>query len=96
MAIRAEYQAAVAGFDAVILPTSPILPPNAARLLTDDAHYAAENLLALRNTRIGNVLDQCVVTLPTDQPSCGLSIMMPAGSERRLLRLSLAVERVLR
>lgn len=95
-AIRAEYQAAVAGFDAVILPTSPILPPNAARLLNDDAHYAAENLLALRNTRIGNVLDQCVVTLPTDQPSCGMSMMMPAGSERRLLRLSLAVERILR
>lgn len=95
-AIRAEYQAAVAGFDAVILPTSPILPPNAARLLSDDAYYASENLLALRNTRLGNVLDQCVVTLPTDQPSCGISIMMPAGSEGRLLRLSLAAEGVLR
>lgn len=94
-AIRAEYQAAVAGFDAVILPTSAILPPNAARLLADDAYYATENLLALRNTRIGNVLDQCVVTLPTGQPSCGISIMMPAGSEGRLLRLSLAVEGVL-
>lgn len=94
-AIRAEYQAAVAGFDAVLLPTSAILPPNAARLLADDAYYATENLLALRNTRIGNVLDQCVVTLPTGQPSCGISIMMPAGSEGRLLRLSLAVEGVL-
>ena len=90
--IRVEYQAAVAGFDAVILPTSAILPPNAARLLADDAYFAAENLLALRNTRIGNVLDQCVVTLPTGQPSFGLSIMMNAGAEGRLLRLSLAVE----
>jgi aspartyl-tRNA(Asn)/glutamyl-tRNA(Gln) amidotransferase subunit A len=79
----------------VILPTSAILPPNAARLLTDDAYFAAENLLALRNTRIGNVLDQCVVTLPTGQPSCGMSIMMNAGAEGRLLRLSLAVEGVL-
>ncbi len=95
-AIRGEYQAAVAGYDAVMLPTSAILPPNAARLLTDDAYFAAENLLALRNTRIGNLLDQCVVTLPTDQPSCGISIMMVAGSEGRLLRLSLAVEEVLK
>lgn len=94
-AIRVEYQAAVAGFDAVILPTSAILPPNAARLLKDDAYYASENLLALRNTRIGNVLDQCVVTLPTGQPSCGISIMMTAGSEGRLLRLSLAIEAAL-
>lgn len=95
MDIRVEYQAAVAGFDAVILPTSAIMPPNAARLLADDAYYAAENLLALRNTRIGNVLDQSVVTLPTGQPSCGISIMMNAGAEGRLLRLSLAVEGVL-
>jgi aspartyl-tRNA(Asn)/glutamyl-tRNA(Gln) amidotransferase subunit A len=93
--IRAEYQAAVSGFDAVILPTSAILPPNAARLLSDDAYFAAENLLALRNTRIGNVLDQCVVTLPTGQSCCGISIMMNAGAEGRLLRLSLAVEGVL-
>lgn len=94
-AIRAEYQVAVAGFDAVILPTSAILPPNAAQLLNDDVYYAAENMLALRNTRIGNVLDQCVVTLPTGRPSCGISIMMNAGSEGRLLRLSLAMEAAL-
>ncbi len=94
-AIRAEFSAATAGYDAVILPTAPILPPKAQRLLTDDAYYVTENLLALRNTRIGNLMDQCVVTLPTDQPSCGVSIMMGAGQEGRLLRLSLAAEAAL-
>ena len=91
-AIRAEFRAAVMGYDAVILPTAPILPPKTSRLLTDDAYYVTENLLALRNTRIGNLMDQCVVTLPTDQPSCGISIMMGPGQEGRLLRLSLAAE----
>lgn len=91
-AIRAEFRAATMGYDAVILPTAPILPPKTSRLLTDDAYYVTENLLALRNTRIGNLMDQCVVTLPTDQPSCGISIMMGPGQEGRLLRLSLAAE----
>jgi aspartyl-tRNA(Asn)/glutamyl-tRNA(Gln) amidotransferase subunit A len=91
-AIRAEFRAAVMGYDAVILPTAPILPPKTSRLLTDDAYYVTENLLALRNTRIGNLMDQCVVTLPTDQPSCGVSIMMGPGQEGRLLCLALAAE----
>lgn len=90
--IRAEFAAVTAEYDAVILPTSAILPPNAQRLLDDHAYFARENLLALRNTRIGNLLDQCVITLPTNRASCGLSVMMNAGNEGRLLRLALSVE----
>lgn len=93
--IRAEWAAQMAAYDAVLLPTSPILPPDAARLLTDSAYYATENLLALRNTRIGNLLDQCALTLPTSQPSCGISLMTPPGTEARLLRLAAAAERAL-
>ena len=33
--LRAQWADRVAGFDAVILPTSPILPPHANRLMTD-------------------------------------------------------------
>ena len=79
----------------ILLPTSPILPPNANRLMTDQDYYVTENLLALRNTRIGNLMDQCVLTLPTSQPSCGLSLMCPPGHEARLLRLGMAAERAL-
>ena len=94
-ALRRDYAQTTAPFDAVLIPTSPILPPHANRLLTDETYYVAENLLALRNTRIGNLLDQCVLTLPTSQPSCGLSIMGPPGTEERLLRIGLAAERAL-
>jgi len=95
-AIRSIWADRTAAFDAVILPTAPILPPDANRLMTDDAYYVTENLLALRNTRIGNMLGLCALTLPTSQPSCGISLMAAPGAEARLLRLGAAAERALR
>jgi aspartyl-tRNA(Asn)/glutamyl-tRNA(Gln) amidotransferase subunit A len=94
--LRAIWADRAAAYDAVILPTSPILPPDANRLMTDDAYYTTENLLALRNTRIGNLMGVCALTLPTSQPSCGLSLMAGAGEDVRLLRLGAAAERALR
>ena len=92
--IRADFLAATAGYDAVIMPTAPILPPNIDRLLQDDAYYKAQNLLALRNTRVANLMDLVSVTLPTDVPSCGILFNMARGAEGRLLRLGAAAERV--
>ncbi|WP_136683396.1 amidase [Falsirhodobacter xinxiangensis] len=93
--IRAEWAALTAAFDAVILPTSAILPPDAERLLRDGDYYVSENLLALRNTRIGNLMDGCSLTLPTGHASCGISFMAPRMAEERLLRLGYAAERAL-
>jgi aspartyl-tRNA(Asn)/glutamyl-tRNA(Gln) amidotransferase subunit A len=92
---RRKYLALTAGYDAVLVPTAPILPPNAQRLLDDPAYFAAENLLALRNTRIGNLMGLCALTLPTGIPSVGISLMAPPMQERRLLRLGIAAERAL-
>ncbi|MCL7464158.1 amidase family protein [Phaeovulum sp. NW3] len=92
---RAAYLAATAGYDAVLVPTAPILPPDAERLLQDPAYFAAENLLALRNTRIGNILGLCVLTLPTGVPCTGISLMAAPGAEHRLLRLGIAAEAAL-
>jgi len=93
--LHAIFTARTSGYDAVLLPTSAILPPNAKRLMTDDAYYVSENLLALRNTRIGNLMDQCVLTLPTGHAACGISFMAAPRSEARLLRLGQAAERAL-
>jgi aspartyl-tRNA(Asn)/glutamyl-tRNA(Gln) amidotransferase subunit A len=94
-ALRRIWADRVAGADAVILPTAPILPPQANRLMTDDAYYVAENLLALRNTRIANLLGLSAVTLPAGAASCGISLMGPAHGEARLLRLAQAAEAAL-
>ncbi|MGJ8623360.1 MAG: amidase [Yoonia sp.] len=93
--IRKQYAGETAQFDAVILPTAPILPPNANRLLSDDDYYKSENLLALRNTRVANLLDVASITLPTGVPSCGIMFNGQNGSEARLLRLCAAAERAL-
>ena len=93
--IRKQYAAETAQFDAVIMPTAPILPPNAERLLTDDEYYKSENLLALRNTRVANLLDVCSITLPTGVPSCGIMFNGQNGNEAALLRLGAAAERAL-
>ena len=92
---RRTWRAALAGFDAMITPTSPILPPEAARLQSDGDYYKARNLLALRNTRAGNLMDCCGVSLPTGERSCGLQMLAPGGGERLMLRLAAAAERAL-
>jgi len=94
--LRQSYAEKSAGYDAVLCPSAPILPPDAQRLLSDDSYYVTENLLALRNTRIGNLMGLCAVTLPTGTPSCGLMLMAGPGEENRLLRLSVAAETALK
>lgn len=93
--LRAAYLAETAEYDAVLLPTAPNLPPDAARLMSDHAYFAVENLLTLRNTRIGNLLGLCALTLPTGVPSTGISLMCPPMAEARLLRLGAAAEAAL-
>jgi aspartyl-tRNA(Asn)/glutamyl-tRNA(Gln) amidotransferase subunit A len=85
--IRSDYAAATAGYDAVILPTSPIAPPNVDRLVADEAYFRSENLLALRNTRVANLMGLCAMTLPTGTPSAGIMFNAAPGGEARLLRL---------
>ena len=92
---RAAWDAAAAPFDAVLAPTAPILPPNLERLNTDSDYYKTENLLALRNTRIGNFLGVCALTLPTGTPSCGIMLMGAPDCEAALLRVGAAAETAL-
>lgn len=95
MGLRARWADRVAGFDAVLSPTAPILPPDRDRLLSDPDYYQTENLLALRNTRIGNLMGLSALTLPTGVPACGLQVFAPAFAEARLLRLGAAMEAAL-
>ena len=83
------------GFDAVICPTAPILPPKIDKLFSDDEYYVTENLLSLRYTRVANLMGTCAVTLPTGRPSCGVMLLAGAFEEKRLLRLAMGAERAL-
>ncbi|MFD0982044.1 amidase [Tropicimonas aquimaris] len=93
--LRRAYLAATAEFDAVLVPTVPIMPPNKALLEEDADFFVAENLMTLRNTRIGNLMGLCALTLPTGVPSAGVSLMAPPMAEEALLRLGAAAEAAL-
>lgn len=94
-AARAAWDAVTARYDAVLAPTAPILPPNAQRLTEDHDFFVTENLLALRNTRVGNLMGLCALTLPTGVPSCGLMLMGRPGLDEALLRIGAAAEAAL-
>ncbi len=92
---RDSYLAKTMAHDAVLVPTSPILPPDLVRLNADSDYYVRANLLALRNTRIVNLLGLAALTLPAGRPSCGLMLVGHPMTEEKLLRLGTAVEKIL-
>jgi aspartyl-tRNA(Asn)/glutamyl-tRNA(Gln) amidotransferase subunit A len=94
--LRMAYARATAGYDAVLVPTCPILPPNVARLETDTEYFVRANLMTLRNTRIGNLMGLAAVTLPTGLAATGISLMVRPGREGALLRMAAAAEAALR
>jgi aspartyl-tRNA(Asn)/glutamyl-tRNA(Gln) amidotransferase subunit A len=93
--LRAIWDARIAGFDAVLTPSCPIMPPKIADLAADEEYYVERNLKALRNTRIGNLMGSCALTLPTGAPSCGITLTTLTMQEERLLRLGAAAEAAL-
>ena len=93
--LREAYLESVAGFDAVIAPTSPILPPHRERLLQDSEYFTSENLMALRNTRIGNLMEVPALTIPTGVPSTGIMLLGTPFNEARLLQIGKAAETVI-
>ena len=87
-------QARMAEHGPMLMPTSPCLPPPVADLLADEEYFIERNLLALRNTRLGNLLTLCALTVPMATPMTGLMLVAGPGQEDRLLALGQAMERV--
>ena len=82
-----------------LMPTAAESPPPIAALEADAEVYSAANIAALRNTRLGNYLNCCALTLPCGRDQngvpVGLMLMAPSGEEERLLRLGHAIEPVI-
>ncbi len=96
--IIAGMDAATAPFDAVAMPTSPIVPPLIADL-DDDAEFTRVNALVLRNPSVGNFLDRCSISLPAHRPGeppVGFMLMGETGGDARLFAIAAAVEAALK
>lgn len=87
--------AVFADVDALLAPTVAITPPLLDGL-ADGAAYARANMMALRNTVIGNLFGWCALTLPVGLDArrmpVGLQLMGAPMTEARLIGIGLAVE----
>lgn len=93
----ARMEARLAGFDAVVCPTVPMVAPEIAPLRTDDAQFFRVNALLLRNTSAFNFLDGCSISLPCHAPDeLPVGLMLSHGPMRDagLLGTALALERI--
>jgi aspartyl-tRNA(Asn)/glutamyl-tRNA(Gln) amidotransferase subunit A len=98
--IRADFTIRVARrirkFDAVLMPTIPIVAPAVADLASDDA-YVKANGLALRNPSIVNFINGCAISLPCHAPGTapvGLSLFGLANTDAALLSVAKVVESI--
>ena len=95
----AQVEARIAGFDALLMPTVPVVAPRIDALTNSDEAYFAANGLMLRNPTLINFLDGCALSLPCQaegEPPVGLTLAGAGGRDAQVLALGLAVEDVLR
>jgi aspartyl-tRNA(Asn)/glutamyl-tRNA(Gln) amidotransferase subunit A len=88
----AAMDARLAGFDALVMPTTPIVAPTIAEV-ADAKVFSARNAALLRNTAIVNFFDLCAVSLPLAAPlPVGLMLIARNGQDHRLLGIAAATE----
>jgi aspartyl-tRNA(Asn)/glutamyl-tRNA(Gln) amidotransferase subunit A len=95
--IGARMNVDTADYDALMMPTCPLIPP-AIAALDDEAEYARVNMLQLRNNAVGNFLDRCAISIPChrkgDAP-VGLMLMGETMGDAHLFRVAASVEAAL-
>jgi aspartyl-tRNA(Asn)/glutamyl-tRNA(Gln) amidotransferase subunit A len=93
-----EVEAAVAPFDAIVMPTLPCIAPSVAEASASDEAYFQWNARLLRNCGLINFLDGCAATVPCQARGTapvGLMVCGTALSDRRILAVANAIEAAL-
>ena len=94
----AGTEARIAPYDALVMPTTANTPPKISDL-ADDKAFATENLRALRNCTLVNMLDGCAISLPAHREGevpVGLMLAGAGGSDRRIFELAAGMENIIR
>lgn len=92
-----RFERAMSSFDALIAPTVPIVAPLISDM-EDDEKFRRANALILRNPMVANLLDAPSLTIRCHAPGeapVGLMLIGPHLSDRRLLAIGAALERLL-
>lgn len=85
-------------FDALVMPTVPVIAPRIADVAASEETYASANLLMLRNPTLINFLDGCALSLPchrTGDVPVGFTLAGTHGQDAQILSLGAAIEQVL-
>ncbi len=93
----AGFDASTREFDALVMPTVPIVAPRIAEL-DDEREYNRINLHILRNTALGNFFDRCSISLPCHrdgEPPVGLMLVGETLGDARLFSIAAAIEAAL-
>lgn len=89
---------AAAGYDAMLMPTTPDIAPPIAEVLKDDDTYYRINGRMLRNPSVVNLFDGCALSVPCHETGAAPVGLMVAGignTDHRLLAVGAAVEAVM-
>ncbi len=90
--------ARIAPYDALVMPTTANAAPKIADL-ADDQVFARENIRALRNCTLINMIDGCAISVPAHRHGevpVGLMLAQSGGNDRKLLEIAAGVEGVVR
>jgi aspartyl-tRNA(Asn)/glutamyl-tRNA(Gln) amidotransferase subunit A len=93
----AAYARAMVDCDAILSPTTPMVPPRLADVARDE-DYTRLNMASLRNPLMINILDGCSLALPMMAPGAPPTSLMVSGAamaDRRILGIAKAIESLL-
>jgi aspartyl-tRNA(Asn)/glutamyl-tRNA(Gln) amidotransferase subunit A len=95
----ARIETRIAPYDALVMPTTANTPPRIADLVADDKAFTRQNLRALRNPSLINMIDGCSISLPAQREGevpVGLMLAAAGGSDRRIFELAAGMEDAIR
>lgn len=86
-------------FDVLAMPTVQIVPPTISSMLDDIAFSISTNLLCLKNTAIGNLIDHPAISIPCHEPDTaptGFMLMATRSwDDGKLLSIASALESII-
>src|ERR1700761_8383865 len=95
----ARIETRIAPYDALVMPTTANTPPRIADLISDDKAFTAQNMRALRNPALINMIDGCAISLPAERQGevpVGLMLAAAGGADRRIFELAAGMEGAIR
>src|SRR5690606_30922176 len=91
-------EARIHRYDAILMPTTPVIAPTIAELVASDEAYFKANSLILRNPGLINFLDGCALSLPCHrygEAPVGLMVAGAGYSDEQILNVGRSLEALL-